>query len=602
MSASLSWEDLKYPIQSWIKRGIDVMGFDAMTPVQAATVPMFAGNKDVVVESVTGSGKTLAFVIPILEKIVTEEANNPNFKPGHFHSLIVTPTRELSNQIQSVIHEFLQHYPEENYPIKSQLLVGTNQNTVRDDLADFINRRPQILVGTPGRILDFLQLPAVHTKSCSVVVLDEADRLLDDSFFGDVERILKLLPKQRRTGLFSATIGSAGDQIFKTGLRNPVKVTVNTKSKSPSSLGLFYAVIDPENKFRQFLSIVNNYKFRKCIVYFPTCISVTYFYSFMKYLQKEQRLLTEDVEFFSLHGKLKTSSRQKTLDSFVEVLGKAVLLTTDVAARGIDIPDVDLVVQLDPPSNTNMFLHRCGRAGRANKAGRAITFLNKGREEDYVPFLEVKNVALEEMPLKLIGLPPKEEFYNMFKNWLLQDRARYDLAVRSYVAFIRNYMKHSASSIFRLRSFDYLGLAKMYGLFRLPRMPEISKYFKDNNINDGWIVDQPIELDQYAYKDKNRERKRLELLKNSKRINDRKKEKHEAKQRNLAWSNKVQDHKEKNDKRSKMALRKEAIEKQLAQESGSDDDVQEDWKEAIMQSRKRKKNQSSTVTGSFEDL
>lgn len=602
MSASLSWEDLNYPIQPWIKTAIDVMGFDTMTPVQASTVPMFARNKDVVVESVTGSGKTVAFVIPILEKIILEEANSSNLKKGHFHSLIVTPTRELSNQIQSVIQEFLKHYPEDEHPICSQLLVGTNKISVRDDLADFLKRRPQVLVGTPGRILDFLQLPAVETRSCSMVVLDEADRLLDDSFFGDVEKILKALPKQRRTGLFSATIGSAGNQIFKTGLRNPVKITVNTRTKAPSSLGLFYSVVETEIKFQKFMSILNNYKFKKCIAYFPTCISVTFFYAFMQHLQKEQALLNEEVHFFSLHGKLQTNSRQKTLDSFVGQLGKSVLLTTDVAARGIDIPDVDLVIQLDPPSDTNMFLHRCGRAGRANKAGRAVTFLNKGREEDYVPFLEVKGVQLEEMPLKIIGIPPRAEFYNMFKNWLLQDRARYDLAVRSYVAFIKNYMKHSASSIFRLRSFDYLGLAKMYGLFRLPRMPEISNYLKDEKIKDGWIVEPPVEMDKYAYRDKNREKKRLELLRNSKLINDKKREKHEAKQRNVAWSNNMQNHKGKTERRAKMALKKQAIEKKIAEGSDTDDDVQEDWKEAVLQSKKRKKNQSNILTGSFDDL
>lgn len=602
MSKILSWDDLDYQVQPWIKTSIDVMGFDTMTPVQASTIPMLARNKDVVVESVTGSGKTIAFVIPILEKIIAEEANTPNLKKGHFHSLIVAPTRELSNQIQTVIQSFLEHYPDNEYPIRSQLLVGTNQSSVRDDLAKFLQDRPQILVGTPGRVLDFLQMPAVQTKSCSVLVLDEADRLLDLSFFGEVEKILKILPKQRRTGLFSATLGSAGSQIFKTGLRNPVKITVTSKTKAPTSLGLFYTVVEPETKIQQLLSIMNNYKFKKCIVYFPTCISVTYFYSFMQYLQREKKLLDEEVDFFSLHGKLQTGSRQKTLDAFGKLLGKVVLLTTDVAARGIDIPDVDLVIQLDPPSDTNMFLHRCGRAGRANREGRAITFLNKGREEDYIPFLEVKNVEVKEMSLKISGLPSSESFYEIFKNWLLQDRARYDLAVRSYVAFIKNYMKHSASSIFRLQSLDYVGLAKMYGLFRLPRMPEINNYLQNDTIKDGWIIDEPIDMDKFAYMDKNREKKRLELLKNSSQINEKKKQKADAKQRNAPWSIKMQSKEDKSTRKAKMAMKKEELEKQIADESDNDEDVQEDWKEALLQKKRRKKDQTSAVTGSFDDL
>lgn len=604
MSQSLSWENLDYPLRPWIRTAIEVMGFENMTPVQASTVPMFAGNKDVVVESVTGSGKTIAFIVPILEKIISEEANTTKFKRGHFHSLIITPTRELSNQIQSVVQSFLQHYPDDHLNIGSQLLVGTSERTVRDDVTDFLENRPRILVGTPGRVLDFLQMPSVKTSSCSMVVLDEADRLLDVSFFGDVEKILGTLPKQRRTGLFSATISSAGDHIFKTGLRNPVKITVKSKKQGPESLGLYYTVVDPQIKFQQFLSIVNDYKFKKCIAYFSTCTSVTYFYSFMQYLQKEQNMLNEEIEVFSLHGKLQTNSRMKTLESFTKTLSKAVLLTTDVAARGIDISDVDLVIQLDPPTDSNIFLHRCGRTGRANRSGKAITFLNVGREEDFVPFLEVKNVELEEMNLKINGIP-KEKFYELFQNWSLQDRARFDLGVRSYVAFIKYYSNHSANSIFRLQSLDYLGLAKMYGLFRLPRMPEITKFFKDESLKDGWILSSPIDMDKFAYKDKKREAIRLEELKNLKKINDKKKLKFELKKKNMAWSNTVETKESKAERRTKMALKRKAIEAEI--ENDKEDNVNEDevkdWKdEVLLKKKKRQNNSNSSMQGSFDDL
>lgn len=604
MSQSLSWDSLDHPLRPWIRTAIEVMGFENMTPVQASTVPMFAGNKDVVVESVTGSGKTIAFIVPILEKIISEEANTTKFKRGHFHSLIITPTRELSNQIQSVIQSFLEHYPDGHPDIGSQLLVGTSQRTVRDDVTDFLENRPRILVGTPGRVLDFLQMPSVKASSCNMVVLDEADRLLDVSFFGDVEKILSALPKQRRTGLFSATISSAGDHIFKTGLRNPVKITVKSKKQGPESLGLYYTVVDPEAKFQQFLSIVNDYKFKKCIAYFPTCISVTYFYSFMQYLQKEQNVLNEEIEVFSLHGKLQTNSRMKTLECFTKTLSKAVLLTTDVAARGIDISDVDLVIQLDPPTDTNIFLHRCGRTGRANRSGKAITFLNEGREEDFVPFLEVKNVELEEMNLKINGIP-NEKFYELFQNWILQDRARFDLGVRSYVAFIKYYSNHSANSIFRLQSLDYLGLAKMYGLFRLPRMPEITKYFKDESLKDGWILSAPIDMDKFAYKDKKRETMRLEELKNLKKINDKKKLKFELKKKNMAWSNTAQSKEFKTDRRAKMALKRKAIEEEIENDKGGNEheDEVKDWKDEVLLKKKRRQNNSnSSMQGSFDDL
>lgn len=598
MSKSLSWDDLNYKIQPWIRTAIDTMGFETMTPVQASTIPMFSGNKDVVVESVTGSGKTVSFVIPILEKIIADEAHTAKLKKGHFYSLIISPTRELSSQIQTVIESFLNHYPEENCPISSQLLIGTNKSTVRDDVNSYMENRPQILVGTPGRILDFLNMPTVKSSSCGVVVLDEADKLLDASFEKDVETILKLLPKQRRTGLFSATINSAGTQIFKTGMRNPVKISVKSKHQAPSSLKIKCAVVKPELKFQLLLTVLNHYNYKKCIVYFPTCVSVTYFYAFMQHLLK-LGLINEDLDIFSLHGKLQTNSRMKTLERFTESLNTAVLLTTDVAARGIDIPDVDLVLQFDPPTDADMFLHRCGRTGRASRVGRAITFLNEGREEDYIPFLEVKNIELEEVEIKVKEIP---DFQDIFRKWILEDRATFDHSVKSYVGFIKYYSRHTASSIFRLQTMDYIGLAKMYGLLRLPRMPEITKYLSNEQTPvDGWLIQPPLDLEKFAYADKQKEKSRLEELKTVKEINDKKKLKSELKKKNLAWSNKTAVKETKSERRAKMAVKRKAIEERLAKEGSEDEsEAEQDWKDLIRQNKKKKTH--SELQGSFDDL
>ncbi|CAI5268762.1 ASB_HP2_G0017370.mRNA.1.CDS.1 [Saccharomyces cerevisiae] len=606
MSKSLEWDNLGFSLLPWIRTGLDVMGFETMTPVQASTIPMLAGNKDVVVDSVTGSGKTAAFVIPVLEKVVKEEANTSKFKKAHFHSLIIAPTRELSRQIESVVLSFLEHYPSDLFPIKCQLLVGTNEATVRDDVSSFLRNRPQILIGTPGRVLDFLQMPAVKTSACSMVVMDEADRLLDMSFIKDTEKILRLLPKQRRTGLFSATMRSAGSDIFKTGLRNPVRITVNSKNQAPSSLKLNYCVVNPAEKLQLLVSVLNNYKFKKCIVYFPTCVSVSYFYSFIQYLGK-RNILVNEVEVFSLHGKLQTSARTKTLTAFTDSLSNSVLFTTDVAARGIDIPDVDLVIQLDPPTNTDMFMHRCGRTGRANRVGKAITFLNEGREEDFIPFMQVKNVELEELDLEVKGVTTN--FYEDFRNWILEDRDRFDKGVKAYVAFIKYYSNHSATSIFRLQSLDYVGIAKLYGLFRLPRMPEITKYLateKQEGIFPGnWLVDPPVNMDEYKYKDKKREKERQETLKNISLINDKKKLKSELKKKNLAWSDKTLTKERKLERKEKMSLKRKAIEEELKaeelDENAEEERIKEDWKEIVLQN-KRKKVSSKAIQGNFDDL
>ena len=599
MSKSLSWDDLQCEIQPWIRTAIDAMGFDSMTPVQASTIPMFSGNKDVVVESVTGSGKTIAFVIPLLERIIKEEANTPKFKKSHFHSLVISPTRELASQIQSVIQSFLEYYPENNYPIRSQLLVGTSTSTIRDDVNDFLDNRPQILVGTPGRLLEFLKTTTVKSSSCGMAVLDEADKLLDFNFEKDVETILKMLPKQRRTGLFSATIQSAGNQIFKTGMRNPVKIAVKSNSSAPSSLSINYIVVKPENKLQLLLTLLNNYRYKKCIVYFPTCISVTYFYAFLNHLIS-LNLVQDNLQLFSLHGKLQTQSRLKTLEKFTSSLSDAVLFTTDVAARGIDIPDVDLVIQLDPPTDSDIFIHRCGRTGRANRIGKAIVFLNEGREEDYIPFLEVKNVQLEVYSLEIKFIP---DLLTIFQKWILEDRARFDHSVRSYVAFIKYYSKHTASSIFRFQTMDYIGLAKFYGLLRLPRMPEITKNLPSECMPEGgWLIKPPVDLERFAYQDKQKEKARLLELKDLKAISDKKKLKFELKKKNQAWSDKTLTKEGRAERKAALALKRKAIEAKLLQEGdNSESDVEQDWKDLIRQNKK-KKSTNNSVQGSFDDL
>ncbi|KAI3403329.2 SPB4 [Candida oxycetoniae] len=624
---SLSWDNLRFDLEPWLKNAIHSLEYPTMTPVQASTIPLLSGNKDVIVEAVTGSGKTLAYVIPVLQKVskvlysVPEGEDRPEtLKRGHVLAIVMAPTRELSKQIQMVFDKVLGYLPEEMTPvIKTQLLVGSLGN-VRGDLEFFQQHQPQILVATPGRLLDFIMSSKyVKTSSLEIVVLDEADKLLDFSFETDVVKILKQLPKQRRTALFSATISAAGDTIFRTGMNNPVKLQVKTKSlmgelnnSAPTSLQLSYMMIDPEYKLTTVLQMLHSFVFKKVIVYLPTCSFVKHLYQMVTKLVD-----TQELKFFSLYGQLSTKSRLKTLESFIEGNDdstKYVLVTTDVAARGIDVPDVDLVIQMDPPLDPNVFIHRCGRTGRANKVGRAIVMLNNDtQEEDYVGFMEVKNIFMTKME------PPRnpnhDKFYKDVRKYILEDRARHELAVKSYVGFIRYYSKHIASSIFRMASLDYLAIAKMYGLLRLPKMPE-SKYIDNAQMpQDGWLGDV-IDMDQYAYADKLQEKSRLESLKKDKLTKAATaKRRKELKAKNEAWSSKTDKKEAKLERKEKLKRKREAIEKQLIQEDGrgganddddDDDETKEDWKDMIrknkQEKKKRKKKNDSAVQGSFDDL
>lgn len=592
--ASLLWDKVENVLHPWLNQAIASLGHPTMTPVQASTIPLFGAHKDVVVESVTGSGKTLAFVIPVLQHIsrrLYDDDPDP-VKKGHMLAIVISPTRELAKQIQTVFDNVLQYLPEELTPIKTQLIVGS-LSSVRQDLETFLTTKAQILVATPGRLQELLQSLKVHTSSVEVAVLDEADKLLDMGFETDVVSILKKLPKQRRTGLFSATLSAAGNGIFKTGVKEPVKISVSkAASKAPSSLKIHYSFVLPEEKLTQLLTLARKLRFKKCIAYFATCTSVKHFYNVISAVEP-----SKDVKFYSLHGQLPTSARLKTLQAFVddEEAEKQVLMTTDVAARGIDISGVDFVIQVDPPTDPDVFLHRCGRTGRANKAGSAVVFLAaNSNEEDYVGFMEVKKVAMSELPLEN---EKHQEIQDKLKDFMLADRARHEFAVKAYVGFIRSYQKHVASSIFRMLLLDYVGVAKMYGLLRLPKMPE-TKYI-ENFPTDGWLA-EPIDMDTYSYADQEKEKIRLATMAAEKeqKIKDAKARK-ALKKKNEAWSVKVDTKDSKVVRREKNKRKREAIQKQIMEES-SDEDTPADWKDMVRQNKKKKDN--TELQGSFDDL
>ena len=252
-SSPRAWQALTPPLAEWMLEAMTA-SYKRMTPVQASTIPLFTGNKDVVVEAVTGSGKTLAYVLPVVSKILRLEERT---KKHHVAGIIISPTRELATQIHSVVKNLLDfHEPsaaaarpptdeEENAETEKapqtyssstpvvlpQLLIG-GDTTVAQDLSSFLKESPNLLIATPGRLLELLNSPHVHCPQSSfeILVLDEADRLLDLGFKDDLQKILGRLPKQRRTGLFSASISEAVDSIVRVGLRNPVKIQVKVKS------------------------------------------------------------------------------------------------------------------------------------------------------------------------------------------------------------------------------------------------------------------------------------------------------------------------------------------------------------------------------------
>lgn len=522
---------------------LDKLNFKKMTHVQEATLPLFLGNKDVIVEAVTGSGKTLCFLLPILQILIKSKLEIQLSKIG---ALIIAPTRELAEQIYNVLDLFLgpvNSFYDFKTPLSTQLLIGGSSQ--EKDLRQFQESGGNILVGTPGRIHELLSnYPYLfNTKELEVLVLDEADRLLDMGFEMSLNSILKILPKQRRTGLFSATMSDSLNEWSRVGLRNPVKITKveyspleNENQRIPSGLKIYYRITSHSQKWKDLGKILELNSEKKIILYVATCAVVDYYY---KLLSKWERF--NGFTWFSLHGKMDPKRRGAVYSKFSSSGTKSVLICTDIAARGLDFPDIDYVIQYDPPQDPKSFSHRCGRTARIGKEGSAVVFLDP-KEDTFIEFLKIRKVPMEELVLP--AQESNDDYYHEMLEINKSDRDIYEKSIKAYVSWIRYYNEHQANFIFNLKKLDLGEIAKSFGLFRLPKMPELSK-----------VEFNQIELDTDAipYLDKTREKHRLRNV--AKPIQSVKKHK------SVAWSHQKQvkekrlDRKEK-EKRERLQLQR----------------------------------------------
>lgn len=572
-----------------------LMGFSIMTPVQAAVIPMLSGNKDVVAEAVTGSGKTLAFLLPTLIRL--SKIEEP-LHMGQTYAIIVEPTRELAHQVHKILTELKDLSPDPQ-AVRTQLVIGGDQSSRVQDAKTFLQTKPHVVVATPGRLHDLLNAQHVNPRTLDILIFDEGDKLLDQDSNRTIPSILSKLPKQKRAALFSATMNSdiIGD-IVRMGMRNPIKIKVSgPQSSTPDILKITYHNygLDPIEKIPLAVNLLAAHKFQKAIVYISTCNSVTFWYHvFQLFIPKETKV-------FSMHGKLPQGPRLSAITRFSECLNRCVLLTTDVAARGLDIPGVDYVLQLDPPTDPNMFVHRAGRTGRAGRQGLCSVLLNGNLEAGYVDFMEVRKVAMKvgEQPATFLS---SERYLNTLQSWTREDRANHDMALRSFLSFVRYYMKHTATSIFRLQSLDLVRLALSFGILRMPKMPEL----KDKVLaNGGWLTEL-FDMDKdLKYKDVKQESARLEKLSSAKskqKSGDASEHIARKKRNAVAWSGKLERKsiaQSRREKRLKRAIRKKETLGGNTNEFSEDDSFQQDWK-LMIQEQKQKRHKSYSTGPSFD--
>jgi ATP-dependent RNA helicase DbpA len=347
------------PLQLALKE----VGYERMTPVQASSIPAILAGRDVVVQARTGSGKTAAFALGLLSALDVESSK--------LQGLVLCPTRELADQVSREIRRLARFIPN----VKVLTLCGGVP--LRPHLASLAHE-PNIVVGTPGRILELLQKKALPLNSIRVLVLDEADRMLDMGFAEDLHSILEATPRQRQTLLFSATIPQSIREISRELQRDPLQITVRDEPDEISIEQIFFEV-KAEQKLAALKALLLQYRPESAVVFCNTREDVR---------AVAAELAASHFAVLALHGELDQREREEMLVCFAN-RSCTVLVASDVAARGLDITDLPMVINFDIAANADTHLHRIGRTGRAGRHGVALS-LSLPRELDRARLIEAR--------------------------------------------------------------------------------------------------------------------------------------------------------------------------------------------------------------------
>eukprot|EP00093_Oithona_nana_P014897 14897.XXX_1172284_1174598_1 [CDS] Oithona nana genome sequencing. len=426
-----SFDGLKDHVCSKTLDGIKDMGFTHMTDIQARSIPPLLEGRDLVGSAKTGSGKTLAFLVPAVELIYKLK-----FWPRNGTGVvIISPTRELSMQTFGVLREVLKHH-NITYGL---IMGGANRNAEAKKLDEGVN----ILVATPGRLLDHLQnTKGFLYKNLQCLIIDEADRILDVGFEEEMKRIVKYLPKKRQTMLFSATSTKKTEDLIKLALKKePMYVGIDDKvtetAATVSGLEQGYVICPSEKRLLLLFTFLKKNKKKKVMVFFSSCMSVKYHNELFNYI---------DLNVMCIHGKQKQTKRTTTFFQYCNA-DSGILLCTDVAARGLDIPDVDWIVQFDPPDDPREYIHRVGRTARGEGGkGHALLIL-RPEELGFLRYLRQANVPLNEFEFswsKVSDIQPQLEKLTS-KNYFLNLSAK-----EAFKAYVRAYESHGLKHVSQL--------------------------------------------------------------------------------------------------------------------------------------------------------
>ena len=355
--AQTRFED--FGLSAEILRSLTEQGYSTPTPIQAKAIPIVLQGHDVMGAAQTGTGKTAGFALPIIQLLLAQASVSASPARHPVRALILTPTRELADQVAANVKAYSRHTPLRSAVVFGGVDMSTQTSQLRAGV--------EIVIATPGRLLDHVQQKTISLSQTQILVMDEADRMLDMGFLPDLQRIINLLPEKRQNLMFSATFSPEIKKLAATFLTNPVTIEVARNNATADNVTQIIYQIDEEVKREAVVHLIQGRDLKQVLVFSNTKIGAS---------RLTRQLVQEGIKASAIHGDKTQSERMTALESFKS--GEIdVLVATDVAARGLDIAELPCVINFDLPYNAEDYVHRIGRTGRAGASGDAISLFSE---------------------------------------------------------------------------------------------------------------------------------------------------------------------------------------------------------------------------------
>ena len=437
------------PLSQPTASGLEASHYKTLTDIQRQAIPRALKGSDILGAAKTGSGKTLAFLVPVLENLYRRRWADLD----GLGALILSPTRELAIQIFEVLRKIGRYH---NFSA-GLVIGGKSLQEERERLG-----RMNILVCTPGRMLQHMdQVAGFEMNNLQMLVLDEADRIMDMGFQRDVDAIVEHLPRERQTLLFSATQTKKVSDLARLSLRDPEYVSVHeaATSATPSTLQQNYVVTSLAEKLDTLWSFIRSNLKSKILVFMSSGKQVRFVYEAFRHMQPGIPLL-------HLHGRQKQGLRLEITDKF-SASKNSCLFATDVVARGLDFPAVDWVIQLDCPEDADTYIHRVGRTARYERNGRAVLFLDPSEEEGMIKRLEQKKVTVEKINVRQ---KKQQSIKNQLQNMCFKDPELKYLGQKAFISYVKSIHVQKDKGVFKLSELPLEEFSASLGLPGAPRI------------------------------------------------------------------------------------------------------------------------------------